>query len=128
MFSQFQHPVGSRNRTKILKAIMELGNSYPYEIKDFLDNQAEKFIESQYSMLSEGKKKVLIKNMTISERSIFTWLKKLVKQGLLIHEDNKYRLSNQVDSDTEFAAGLFGLNILSNISAHSIDLNSDESI
>jgi hypothetical protein len=128
MFSQFQHPVGSRNRTKILNALMELGNSYPFEIKNYLDNQADRLIENRYNILSESQKKVLIKKATISERSIFTWLRKLVKQGLVIHEDNKYRLSNQFYSDTEFTAGLFGLNILSNILARPIDPNSDESI
>jgi hypothetical protein len=38
-------------------------------------------------------------------------LGRLKKQGLVIHEDNKYRLSNQVASDVDFMAGLFGLNV-----------------
>ena len=86
---------------------MELGNCYPYEIKNFLDKQARKLIENQYysnDVFTANKKKDLIKKETISERTIFEWLKKLTKQGLLIHEDNKYRLSNQVTSDV----GIYG--------------------
>jgi hypothetical protein len=123
--------MGSKNRNKILRAIMELGNCYPYEIKNFLDKQARKLIENQYysnDVFTANKKKDLIRKETISERTIFEWLKKLTKQGLLIHEDNKYRLSNQATSDVEFMSGLFGLNILLSILAHPIDTDSDESL
>jgi hypothetical protein len=111
--SYFEHPAGSKNRIKILNALMKIGNSYPYEIKKFLDDEAKNLVENQLSsaFLSASKKKELIKKETISERTIFGWLGRLKKQGIVIHEDNKYRLSSQVASDVDFMAGLFGLNV-----------------
>jgi hypothetical protein len=94
----FQHPLGSKNRNKILKAIKRLGNSYPFQIKDFLNKEAHQLIEGQYyvnCVFDDRKKKELIKKETISGRTLFEWLKKLTEQGLLIHEDNKYWLSKQ---------------------------------
>jgi hypothetical protein len=109
----FEHPVGSKNRNKILGALMKLGNSYQYEIKKYLDDEAQKLVENRASsaFLSGDKKNELIKKERITERTIFEWLRRLKKQGLVIHEDNKYRLSNQVASDVDFMASLFGMNI-----------------
>ncbi len=50
----------------------------------------------------------------MSGRTVQEWLGRLTRQGLVIHEDNKYRLSSQVASDVDFMAGLFGLNIFLN--------------
>jgi hypothetical protein len=126
--SYFEHPAGSKNRIKILNALMKIGNSYQHDIKKFLDDEAKNLVENQISsaFLSASKKKELIKKGTISERTIFGWLGRLKKQGLVIHEDNKYRLSSQVTSDVDFMASLFGLNVLLNALPNSDDKNLDE--
>lgn len=93
---------------------MYLGNSYPNEIKKYLDDEAQKFVDNHYDsvFLSAAEKNKLIQKQTLSTRAILGWLRRLTKQGLVIHEDNKYRLSSQVASDVDFMAALFGLNVL----------------
>jgi hypothetical protein len=59
----FEHPAGSTNRNKILNALMKIGNSYPRDIKKFLDDDAKKHVENQASSasLSADKKERLVK-------------------------------------------------------------------
>jgi DNA-binding HxlR family transcriptional regulator len=122
--------MGRKNKNKIVKAIKQLGKSYPSQIKDFLDKEANKLVESQYfnDVLGASKKKQMIRKETISERTLFEWLKKLTKQGLLIREDNQYRLPEQTSSPTEYLAELFGLNILLSITKNPIDTDSSEGL
>lgn len=126
----FQHPVGRRNRGRILRAILELGNSYPVEIKEFLDDEARKSVVNNYNFeaLSAKEKTDLVKKETISERTLFEWLRKLDKEGLLIHEDNKYRLSNQAASEVDLVSQLFGMSLLVNTLVKPIDPNSGNGI
>jgi hypothetical protein len=47
----FKHPKGIVNKRKIQQAIFELGNPYPWQIKNLLDKQAEQIIENQYKII-----------------------------------------------------------------------------
>jgi hypothetical protein len=85
------------NKRKILKAIFELKNPYPRQIKDLLDKQARQTIERQNknSILTSKERKSRIKKETMSMRTVLYWLTTLTKEGSLNHENNRYSLSNK---------------------------------
>jgi hypothetical protein len=113
----FEHPTGRRNRSKILRAIVVLGNPSPREIKLLLDKEAENLVQNPYSaiFIPPEKMKGKIMKETMSERTIFFWLRRLKKEGMVTHQNNRYSLSEGAGNDVEFIAGMYGSAIYSNI-------------
>jgi hypothetical protein len=94
-----------------MRAIFEIGGWVKQEqIKDYLDKKADGYIKSnsQISLLEDVQKKALRRKQTLSKRSIFSWLQRLEKEGLLHHKDERYALSSEVVLDYGFVAEIYG--------------------
>jgi len=74
---------------RILKALFELKNPMPHEIKKYLDDE----------------KTILFEPKPISLRHIQRVVKKLSNEGIVVHVDGRYSISQ---ADLRYVGGLFG--------------------
>jgi hypothetical protein len=87
---------------------MKLGNPTPHEIRIQVDKDIRNIAEQMYRIgaISEIEKK--IKELTITDRTIFEWLKKLTKQKELKHKNNRYSLTDKIGQEYEIFEALYG--------------------
>jgi hypothetical protein len=117
----FEHPRGKLNRNKIVEAIIQLGgvDVSPSQIKERLNENAIRLVKHQCEYLnismSEAKKNARIKELNMSETAMFSGLKILTDQRILLNDNGRYSIHDKMKSDIRHFAPIFGESALSHM-------------
>jgi hypothetical protein len=87
------HPVGERNKIRILNAVATLGKATPKEVKDYL----------------------ILKNYKLSRERVQYWLGRLTKEGYLRKDGHEYSLTQMILFDNLFMADNYGTKMFSDM-------------
>lgn len=105
---------GQANRNAIINTVKTIGECYPHEITDFIDNT----IRQKYrrlGFLKENEIESWVEHERVKERTLFDWLKILRKEGILNRSNNRYSLTDKVKSDDRYFPDLVGDSIVSQL-------------
>jgi hypothetical protein len=111
-----EHPVGQKNRQKILSALKQLnGSASPTQILEQIVHDAETHVElyQNGAFLLPAEKSRLVKEHSMTEQALFNNLKKLVEKRILENRNGIYHFSDKTQSDIRYFAPIFGRYALS---------------
>jgi Ca2+-binding EF-hand superfamily protein len=105
----------SSNAQDVLNAVKDLGTPLPKEIKQYLDNKILQEAQRDYESgkISREDIKKVVKEKSITIRTIHRKLATLTKKRLLNHNGNRYSLSGRVSQDIRYFADRFRYQIRS---------------
>lgn len=87
----FEHPVGRKNRKKIIMVLRSCDELTANQIKAHIDNDAKKHIEL-FLGIKNSKCEEAFKKETMSYRAILSNLSLLINQGFILHRGFKYSI------------------------------------
>jgi DNA-binding transcriptional ArsR family regulator/chemotaxis protein CheY-P-specific phosphatase CheC len=108
--NEFKDSQSKENRRDILNILKVLGEAQVEQIREQLLKRAKERVDTLYENgeIDLSKKKKLIKENTISKRTIHRHLDSLAEQKLVEHIGYKYRLTDRVKNDIRYWSSKFG--------------------